>query len=150
MTSSKALAIRAAIEERYGACAVMPYGTCTTLGNEFGVTREYARQIALAMGKPGPGRIGKRNPRPACASCGTEMSLYRKNPLCADCLYIEIPCAWCEKPKRVLASDYVRRLGRTLSTPTGPATYTGRVFCDRRCFATWVGKRNRKQKEPAA
>ena len=51
-TSPKAIAIAEALQRRYP-CAALPTGALTDLGIEFGVSREYARQIANHIGLTG-------------------------------------------------------------------------------------------------
>ena len=132
--------VRAAIQERFGLCAVLPAGSQVALATEFGVSRQRVGQIVAALGKSGTTTL----PSKVCASGGAVMNRQSPEVICRDCKWIDIACSWCEKPVRRLASRFVSQIGRTNSVSGDhPATYSGQAFCDRTCFGRWAGSRNK-------
>ncbi len=64
--------------------------------------------------------------------------------LCRECKWIDIACENCGTLVRRLASSHVWRMGRTVTWGDNTATYTGRAFCNRRCYGMWAGHNNLK------
>lgn len=136
---SKSSQVRAALVRRYP-CAEVPHGAFTTLGTEFGVSRELVRQIARKLGM-GKLRAERLKPIRVCA-CGKQLEP-EGNGLCQDCRWVNLPCEWCGKPKKVLASLLAWRIARgsEYTSPDGrKISYSGRVFCNRSCMGLWLGR----------
>ena len=136
--------IRETLRRRYP-CADIPYGASKELAGELGVSRELVRQIVAKMhfvvaasvgyqcidcGKPRPGHKGERR----CLAC------YKANNR------IELPCAWCGKPKTVVIGMFVGRF----NAPSEKGRYKGNVFCDRVCHGQWLGYHPNKRKHVTA
>jgi len=134
---SKKAEILAELARRYP-CQAIPYGGLKEVGQKFGVTRERVRQIARQANY---GRISKGGT--VCPTCGgTKM---RESQLCQACYfaskYVELPCNYCRAPVRRLATRIVTLINQgPLTTPTGPALYTGNVYCNRQCFGHWAAE----------
>lgn len=123
--------------ERYP-CGALPRGALTLLAAEVGVTRERVRQV-LRVESEMP---FLRKPPRLCKKCGVPAEA--GSPLCLDCSHPFVACVACGNLTR-------KSLGRILEAAKGAATRvpgdraavrTGRFFCDRRCFGTWVGRGN--------
>lgn len=142
---------------RHYPCEALPHGALTIVSEKFGVTRERVRQVAKGHGfigfrqQPAEDRVVQRrkNGRALCPSCGNPTSnlYYTENrvsrTLCKACKYIEIACTNCGKMKVVSAATYTRHANSNapVMNPTGkPAKYTGRVFCNRKCFGQWASR----------
>lgn len=124
---------------RHYPCQATPFGALTEVGKKFGVTREYVRQIANAMGM---GRLYKESR--VCLECGGEKAA--ASQLCQSCYQasrkVTLPCNNCGAPVTRSAAALVRRIAKdiTTSTPHGSATYSGDVYCNRRCFGRWLAR----------
>lgn len=151
---SKAPAIAEYLFAHYP-CEALPFGALTIVGERLGVSRERVRQVAISHGftgyrsQPVDERVSQitMKGRSLCPSCGNPSSQrrYREDHVsrtrCKACQYIEIACTNCGKLKRIRASFYLSHTNsnRRLSTPDGGTTaYTGRQFCNRKCFGQWV------------
>ncbi len=141
--TNKTVLIREAIDERFGACVVLPFGSQSILAAEFGVSRQLVGQITTRAGKRGT-RTAPPPPRRFCASCNEELPKRSQVTLCRECRWINIACENCGTLVRRLASRLVGQIGQTHIIKGKLATYTGRVFCDRRCYGMWAGQLNLK------
>ncbi len=128
-------AVDVALIERFP-CGKIPVGEQTKIAAEFGVTRQLVQKRAARLG------MARLPPtRHFCAGCGQRPPLGRRD-FCRDCLWVELPCAYCGRPVRRLASQLASQYGRSNPTPRGKtATSRGRVFCSRRCQGKWLGER---------
>lgn len=123
---------------RHYPCQAVPYGALKEVGERFGVTGERVRQIANEMGM---GRLYKTSQ--VCPECGgrkSEVSQLCKGCRCAS-VRIALPCNNCGAPVMRLASELARRIGKDgpKQTPSGPASYSGNVYCNKKCFGEWLG-----------
>lgn len=125
--------IQAALRRRFP-CQEIPWGQMEAIAAEFGVTREYVRQQADKLGIES---VRRQKPRRIC-SCGNE--IVGKRDLCPECVYVTLPCEECAAPVRRRASTLAQRMKYTTETPHGPAHYSGRVFCNRKCFGYWASR----------
>lgn len=92
----------------------MPWGAASEIARDLGVTRQYIFVKARELG----------------------FTTYR---LPREDVWNEEPCAFCGSPVRRQIKRQQYMVGKTHATPDGEATYTGRRFCDRHCFAQWLG-----------
>lgn len=142
--------VRAHLLAKYP-CAILPFGVVTEIAEQFGVTRERVRQIAVGLGYPGymsqtkdQRIIRSKMGRTLCPTCGKPMGRgrYAENRVsryrCQDCRWIEVACSECGKLKRVHASEYLSKVSRGR---TNYGKYTGAQFCDRVCFGRYMGER---------
>jgi hypothetical protein len=156
-STEKAAAIALALWRRYP-CQAVPNGAWTDTAIEFVVSREYVRQIGMKLGMTGPGHGGGKRtglPQRLCAGCGAEMIKRGTKAMCRDCSWVTLPCSnpKCGKPVKRLATrlaweiggrgnseKYVAMRAKGLVNADGhDIRYTGRVFCDRKCFGGWMG-----------
>jgi len=134
---SKKAEILAELGRRYP-CQAIPTGGLKDVGQKFGVTREYVRQIARQANY---GRIFKSGT--VCPMCGgTKM---RASQWCQACYsaskYVELPCNYCGAPVRRLASQLVAGINqKPQRTPTGLAVRSGNVYCNRTCLGHWLAE----------
>lgn len=128
--------IKAVIANRYY-CGEYPTGALSDLAIEFGVSRQLVWQIAKSMGLKGPSTNVRRFlPIVLCAVCGKQIKYQNKTGICQSCRWIELPCVNCGELLKRSANNLAKRNGKS----TNRGTYTGRVFCNQKCFYQWVGK----------
>ncbi len=144
MVSERTAAIVAELQRRYP-CQALPYGALAELAQQFGVSAEWIRQVANRYGLTG--RISTRKIT-VCGGCGNEMPKGSRG-LCFPCRWIELPCNNCGKPKRVRAALIARRIDNAEKRhAAGQPAYTGKVYCDRKCYGQWLGSNHGIQTRP--
>lgn len=148
-TGRRAL-ITAALHERYP-CQEIPYGQQALMAQEFGVSREYIRQIVKAEGMIKAPAKKFTTPTRLC-ECG-QPAPRRSSEYCDDCRYITMPCAQCGRDFTVArvkiqqAFRHVKRQGgvrfcskkcwhesdeyhEAITRPRAPRTITRCLICD--------------------
>ena len=144
MVSERTAAIVAELQRRYP-CQALPHGAQAELAQQFGVSHEWIRQVANKYGLTG--RISTRTIT-VCGGCGKEMA-NKVRGICTACRRVELPCANCGKPKSVLASTLAARINASEKrAAAGQPVYTGRVYCDRKCYGQWFGRNHGIQTRP--
>ena len=132
--------LQAILVDRYACKAIpagtIPYGTLSVLAKEVGVSRERVRQIL----RSGMGLEFMPLAARVCKVCGQPAK--KGSRYCLDCGHPPVACVWCGTITRKPRRRVVGLIGKIQKTPSGPAAYTGRFFCNRTCFATWVGTNN--------
>ena len=133
---TKSEQVRKALRERYP-CAVAPKGAQLAMAVEFGVTRQRISQIMKEMAfsiAPGVNRT-----HPYVCVCGAPVRSDRR--LCLKCRFVELPCAWCGKPKKKSVAALTRQMTteNEKRAARGLPLHTGIVFCDHKCHGSWFG-----------
>lgn len=128
--------VRAAVLSRLEShvpCTEAPYGIYASLARELGVSPQYVRKVALEAGwKSSANRSTKGT---YLCQCGTEVSSARAT--CRECRWVEVGCEECGQPVRRRIEELVRRRRTDL--------YSGRIFCNRECFAAFRKGRPRSK-----
>lgn len=109
-------------------CAEVPTGTWKAVAEEFGVTLQHVRQIAVSLGMV---RVNQRKLPRVCKNCGATPEPHSK--LCIDCSHPQVECSTCGKLFRRKAI-FLRR------SVNNPRYTTGQQFCSYRCFGANAGK----------
>ncbi len=135
--SDKAEQIKQRASELWGSAAPA-YGGKAKLAREFGVTRQY---IDMLLGKT------ERVERRVCA-CGERISYSAKE--CKACWSYNrwglVSCSECGADVQVRPAELIWRTGRKNVVRGREIAYTGRRFCNRHCWAMFVGKQPKKRK----
>ncbi len=126
--------VKAAILDRLKQfpCAEVPFGSYVALAQEFEVSPQYVRKVAVEAGWS----ASTSRPRTVfLCQCGSEVG--SAGATCRECRWVEVACEQCARPVRRRVEELVnrRRSGR----------YSGRVFCDRACVAAFRKGRPRGQ-----
>ena len=118
-----------------------PCATLQQIGDKYGVTREWVRQILSQEGLPTAAIIEKH--LIYCLNCGKETSTPKFCNL--DCFsayhHIEVVCSQCDKLFPLRRSTLIAHVKRNTS---------GLLFCSMRCQGKWASKNygwGRKKKE---
>lgn len=134
-TTRPVLNVKASILERLElqfSCAEVPFGLYVSLAEEFGVSPQYVRKVAVEAGWS----TSSLRPKSAyLCQCGRKVGT--PEAVCRECRWVEVACAHCDRPVRRRVEELVRR--------RASGSYSGRVFCDRACLAAFRKGRPRSQ-----
>ena len=111
-----------------------PHGGLKEIGKEVGLTHERVRQIAVRMG------LSMQLLEYWCPLCRESFSTAAGRIHCPRCrpdqMYVTLNCDSCGKEFQRSKADYE---GHNLGG-YGNHRYTGKVFCNRKCFGAYMGK----------
>ena len=124
--------IRAILHARYDYCGRIPHGAAMEIAKQVGCSREFVRQVARREGYLTAKQWQPLRPKPlkVCARCEKPVDNRSHSDYCHECQYVTLPCNWCGKSIKRVASRVAWEINRGR---------TGTVYCDRKCFGNWLG-----------
>lgn len=114
-------------------CAEVPFGLYVSLAQELGVSPQYVRKVAVDAGWKASADRSKV-PIYLC-QCGRKVG--SAGVTCRDCRWVEVACEQRGQSVRRRVEELVKRRRSGL--------YSGRIFCNRTCFAAFRKGRPRAQ-----